>query len=589
MIRRSIAPFCHTAVRAAVLVALISFLSQLASAGRGGSTINGGVKELDFAVSVRFNPTTGEMTKIKDAFTGGNEILADATDGNFVFDEICLITGSQGSRHAEVYINPSGGRAYATVDGYGTPGRHIMLFYDDNIDYSSAWVETGNHYTVAHEFGHQVWGILDEYSGPNNGGDCEAEPGIPAASFCLMDNYYTRGGNMGGPGTYTLNELCTEVVGNHDPDSDTYQEARNHQSCWETIDEHPTRSAPKPEAGGVPTLPDQTAPSVSAPIFTTASGIFKIGIVADRSGSMGGTAKGETKINLAKQGARLFVDLLDSGESIAVASFASNATTDLAMTTISGDTERTQAKAAINGWVASGLTALGSGVIEGRDEILSTGTTCVQALVVLSDGAENVAPFIDSVKQSLIDADISVFSIAIGNGKQTQEMADLADDTQGKFYHVKDASYLPGLLAMIEGESKGDGMLAREPDDSVPQSGSDTHTVYVDDASSEIAFVLSWVHSTDHRNAGARSRRLGRRGIGRYGHERRQLRAARPHHRPEDRGERVRTRWRVDLHLPGSDGDRSDGGLLGRARGRFRGHRGRGVAQRLDSAGAAAR
>ena len=50
------------------------------------------------------------------------------------------------------------------------------------------------------------------------------------------------------------------------------------------------------------------------------------------------------------------MDLLQVGESIAVASFASSATADLVLTEIAGDTECDAAKSAIDGWTASGST-----------------------------------------------------------------------------------------------------------------------------------------------------------------------------------------------------------------------------------------
>lgn len=179
--------------------------------------------ELDFVVSVRFSLLTGQLTIIRDAFEGGNEILADATDGQVVIDEICIVTDSQGSRHAEAYILSGSGRANASPDGYGTPGRHINFYYDSNMDYETAHEETGNHYTIAHELSHQVWGVRDEYTGPDtDDADCEVSPGLATGTFCLMDNYFTRGGNSGMGSTYTLNELCSEFGTDHDPDSDTH-------------------------------------------------------------------------------------------------------------------------------------------------------------------------------------------------------------------------------------------------------------------------------------------------------------------------------------------------------------------------------
>ena len=197
--------------------------------GTGRIRASGGVNHVDFCVSIRFQATAAEIANIQRAFTDGSAVLADATDGQFRFGHVDIVNDSRASRQAEVWIINGTGRAFATCGSFGTPGTHITMYYNSN--FVGAPAVAGDAYTVAHEFAHHLWGVKDEYSGPGPMGttvaaECEPAPGANTANFCLMDNYFTRGGNIGagGTGTYTLDELCT--AGNHDPDTDTYQESR---------------------------------------------------------------------------------------------------------------------------------------------------------------------------------------------------------------------------------------------------------------------------------------------------------------------------------------------------------------------------
>ena len=51
---------------------------------------DGGVKVLDFCVSVQFDASAGQLTKIREVFSRGSEILADATDGQMRFGDITI-------------------------------------------------------------------------------------------------------------------------------------------------------------------------------------------------------------------------------------------------------------------------------------------------------------------------------------------------------------------------------------------------------------------------------------------------------------------------------------------------------------------
>src|SRR5688500_1500125 len=128
----------RTIVTRALCLLLVSAGTLPAFAGTGTSRARGGQTVLDFCVSIRFTPTAAQLDAIRRVFTDGNVILADATDGQFEFGDIDLVSNSGASREAEVWILPTSGRAFATFGLYGTPGEHITVYFPDNFSQTPA-------------------------------------------------------------------------------------------------------------------------------------------------------------------------------------------------------------------------------------------------------------------------------------------------------------------------------------------------------------------------------------------------------------------------------------------------------------------
>ncbi len=125
-------------------------------------------------------------------------------------------------------------------------------------------------------------------------------------------------------------------------------------------------------------------------------------LVLDTSGSMEESRKMESAINAGK----LWVDLLRDGERVGVVSYSGQVssgsgqagtlfpTTDPLPVVDAG--VRTQARNALNGLTPDGWTSIGAGLLEGLarlDGVPSAQRNDVRALVLLSDGLENVSPF----------------------------------------------------------------------------------------------------------------------------------------------------------------------------------------------------
>lgn len=146
-----------------------------------------------------------------------------------------------------------------------------------------------------------------------------------------------------------------------------------------------------------------------------------VGLVIDCSGSMGYYHYIEPTKNYGK----LFVDLLQPEDRIGVVSFAvkpsptPKAIEEYQLTEIPitpPPDVKSEAKDALEGLTLGNTTPLGEGLMKSQQEINDYGLTShPQAIVLLSDGEENVAPFVSKTKDpsSTILSDINADGIAI--------------------------------------------------------------------------------------------------------------------------------------------------------------------------------
>lgn len=485
-------------------------------AGTGFVRDENGVKVLDFCVSVRFIATPQQLQKIKDAFADASPILADMTDGQMRFGNVSVANAFGACSEAEVWVHPGEDRALATSGLYGIRGTHINMYYVSNFDSGPMHPPEDYAYTLAHEFGHHLWNLRDEYDGPigcctptsnapcppeANICDCEPSPGSMDATFCVMDNYFRRGGNIGSVwnveppifGEFTLDEFCIEE--NHDPDGDTYQHSIHGESCWETIAAHPLRGL-QPPAG----LPDDPGPVVPATTFDTLSDQSRFALVLDRSGSMAAGDVGDTATRLtrAMQSAHVLINITKDGDQLGIMSFNSNTATEFALTEMD-DGARQDAKDSMLDLTPAGTTAIGTALAAGRDLLAPFPDSCNQPVVLLTDGFSNTGPDELDLIDSLISERIPVTTIAVGGQTNEATLMEIASRTGGRYWHVDeevDAAYIStwvaaelmdcqGAIDDLEGDIPG-GLAA---------GGLATHQIVVDDLTTQLTIVLLWSDS----------------------------------------------------------------------------------------------
>lgn len=154
-------------------------------------------------------------------------------------------------------------------------------------------------------------------------------------------------------------------------------------------------------------------------------------VVLDRSGSMGY----DDKMEAAQNAGSAFVDFLNDGDEIGVASFGYTGTVQYGLTEITDSSVRDSAIMAIDALTPTGWTALGQGAYVGYNELSSQATSDNEwSLVLLSDGHENESPYWDDVSSSITDA--IVHTVALGEDADSGLLQRIASEKHGRFFAV---------------------------------------------------------------------------------------------------------------------------------------------------------
>lgn len=226
-------------------------------------------------------------------------------------------------------------------------------------------------------------------------------------------------------------------------------------------------------------------------------------LVLDRSGSMAGTAFSgvsgfsQTKAQLRNDAAQVFVDLLRPDDQVGMVRY--NATTAVHMPIApAGDGSAGTGKALATTALGSsdlnptGATAIGSALVEG-DTMLSTPSTNQKAMVVLTDGKENVTPYIDAVTLS---AGADVYAVGIGTPDQinVEKLDTITGNTGGYLLLTGDMGatdeyrlqkYYTQILAGISGDQ-----IVVDPRTVIGAGQVQRTTFYLSEADAHVDVVL---------------------------------------------------------------------------------------------------
>lgn len=152
-----------------------------------------------------------------------------------------------------------------------------------------------------------------------------------------------------------------------------------------------------------------------------------VGLVMDRSGSMGSDNRMET----AKKGAQNLVENLTSNDQSGLVSYSSSATLDKAM-----DHDHAATSNAIDGLFASGQTAIGKGIALSHQDFLDNGRQGVRStMVLLTDGLENQGSEPVKKAQAAKDDGIEIFAIGVGSNINEPQLRQIASEPEDVYFH----------------------------------------------------------------------------------------------------------------------------------------------------------
>jgi len=215
--------------------------------------------------------------------------------------------------------------------------------------------------------------------------------------------------------------------------------------------------------------------------------------VLDRSSSM----QAFGYVDITRQTSRQFIDLLSVDDSLGVVSFGDTGVEEYpgagSPQLITGQATRDAAKVEVNGIGFGGCTFMGAGIQTGGAMLAGAGPR--RALVLLSDGYDNKGcdegnPAKPSALEAAaaLPADLPIYSCAMGPASDQTLLAQLADDTGGRYYFMPTIDDLFEIYNYIRGQVTGDGIIINE---SATASVSQV-TGWVDGCAQSVLFTVAW-------------------------------------------------------------------------------------------------
>lgn len=215
--------------------------------------------------------------------------------------------------------------------------------------------------------------------------------------------------------------------------------------------------------------------------------------VLDRSGSM----QVFGYVDITRQTSRQFIDLMGVDDSIGVVSFGDSGDEKYPGTgapqQIVDQSTRDAATAAVDGVGFGGCTFMGAGIQVAGGMLAGAGSR--RAMVLLSDGYDNkgcdegnpAKPWAVDAAAAL-PAGLPIYSCAMGPSSDQTLLAQLANDTDGRYYFMPTIDDLFEIYNYIRGQVTGDGVIVNESSmASVSQvSGG------VDGCAESVLFTVAW-------------------------------------------------------------------------------------------------
>lgn len=161
---------------------------------------------------------------------------------------------------------------------------------------------------------------------------------------------------------------------------------------------------------------------------------------------------------------------------------------------------KTQAKSAIDLLTSRGSTSIGGGLQRGQEQLSTRGqANHPWAIVLLSDGLENTAPYVRNVLPTIKASKTAVHTVGLGSDADEALMLDIAAQTGGTYNFAPTPQELAGIYNTIAGAVANRQTLLTVT--GVAQQGvTDQKDVVIDSTVSDATFSISWSNSSSTIN-----------------------------------------------------------------------------------------
>lgn len=221
-----------------------------------------------------------------------------------------------------------------------------------------------------------------------------------------------------------------------------------------------------------------------------------IAIVLDRSGSMSlPVTGGGDRLDAAKTAADLFANLLETGSShkLGMVSFSTKASNppDMPLTSVAG--APAALAAALGSVVASGSTSIGDG-LEKAQTLIASGSEARKAILLLTDGMENTAPFISDAEKVLPGTHVCSIGLGTPGTLDGAKLQDLSEAQGGIYMSTTTALELKKFFVFCFA-NLFDTFVGEDPIDTLPAGQLiSAPIVHGSTQDQKIVFVLGWTH-----------------------------------------------------------------------------------------------
>jgi hypothetical protein len=155
---------------------------------------------------------------------------------------------------------------------------------------------------------------------------------------------------------------------------------------------------------------------------------------------------------------------------------------------------RADAIAAIGTLTPRGSTSIGGGLQRSQQLLSASAPGRTRAIVLLSDGQENTAPYVNDVLPQIRASQIAVHTIGLGTDADQQLMLSIAAQTGGTYNYAPRPDQLAGIYNTISGAVSNRQTLITT-DGTIAAGATATRDVTVDSSVSEATFWASWTNA----------------------------------------------------------------------------------------------